>query len=82
MRNVCRPTLTHDLKDAAGRLTRPVHTEASWLLVRLFNRGVAITVDGPDLVITGRLTDDERADLRRLKRHVHHLLAYVPPEVH
>lgn len=82
MKNDCSLGVTHDLKDAPGQLTVPVHTETSWLLLRLFNRGVAITVDGSDLVITGRLTDDERADLRRLKRHVHHLLAYVPPEVH
>lgn len=82
MKNDCSLGVTHDLKDAAGQLTMPVHTETSWLLLRLFNRGVAISVDGPDLVITGTISEAERAALRRLKRHVRHLLAYIPPEVH
>ena len=74
----------HDLLDRDRMLTVPVHTEASYLLVRLLQRGITVTAEGRELVIRpkGAITDTERADLLRLKRHVLVALAYVAPGVH
>jgi hypothetical protein len=74
----------HFLLDADGCLTLPVNTAAVYLVLRLNDRGITVTVDGNDLVVTPRalLTDADRADLRRLKPHVRHVLAYTPPGVH
>jgi len=74
----------HDLRDDDGTLSRPVHTEASWLLLRLEARGILVAADCGHLVVTpkGALTLEERDTLRRLKPHVLQLMAYRAPEVH
>ena len=76
--------VVHFLKDHDGRLTVPVHTAATYLVLRLNERGLTLTLDGGDLVIRpkGLLTDEDRAELRQLKPHVCHVLAYQPPGVH
>lgn len=74
----------HLLRHRDGELCAPLNTEATWLLIRLEARGITVTADGTDLVVRpkGAITDAERADLLRLKRHVLVALAYVPPGVH
>jgi hypothetical protein len=65
-----------------GGLTLPL--AALRLTWDLENRGLELTTEGGDILIAGpreRLTDDDRAALRRWKRHILVLLAYNPPEV-
>lgn len=71
-------------KDADGEYTVPILTEANKLVMRLEQRGIVLSLDGPDIVATpGRLlTDDDREDIRRLKPYVWQAINYVPPQVH
>jgi hypothetical protein len=53
------------------------------LLFDLEDRGVRVELDGGDLLVRPRtlLTETDQQNLRRWKRHILALLAYVPPEV-
>ena len=63
-----------------GGLVVPVAPIA--LLLDLESRGLTLSRDGDDLLISppGRLTDDDRAALRRWKCHVLALMDYQVPE--
>lgn len=64
-----------------GGLALPV--EPCLLALELERRGIRLTRDGEDIIIEPRelLTDDDRQQLRRWKRHVLAILDYTPPEV-
>jgi len=53
-------------------------------VLHLEGRGLTLALDGNDIVIRPGhlLTDEDRANLRRLKPHVRHVLAYQAPGVH
>jgi hypothetical protein len=65
----------------AGGLTTPL--EPMLLLFDLEDRGVRVELDGGDLLVRPRdlLTETDQQNLRRWKRHILALLAYVPPDV-
>jgi hypothetical protein len=72
------------LKDSNGCLTVSVSEAAVRLVLALEARGLALTLDGQDIVIqpSRLLTDIDRAALRQLKPHVAKVLAYTPPAIH
>ena len=73
----------HALKDSRGYLTVPMHTEAVQLVLDLESRGLTLSADGDDIVITPRslLRPDDQTRLLELKPHVLRFLAYVPPVI-
>lgn len=74
----------HALKDRRGCLTVPMHAGAVQLVLDLEARGLTLTTDGADLIITpgSLLRPADQARLLELKPHVLRFLVYTPPGVH
>ena len=66
-----------DFVTLRGGLTLPV--AAIRLALDLENRGLTMTIDAGDVLVVGpreRLTDDDRALIRRWKRHLLAIVTY------
>jgi hypothetical protein len=70
---------TADFVHLRGGLVVPA--DAYRLLLHLEGRGIALEADRDDLLVgpSSRLTDTDRAAIRRWKPHLLLLVRYVPP---
>jgi hypothetical protein len=68
-----------DFITLAGGLTVPL--EPLMLALDLESRGVDLSVEGDQLLVRPQsaITDDDRQQLRRWKRHLIALVSYEPP---